>query len=272
MSHADTLDQQERLVIPFWGSIAMHIAIAGLLIGYGIASNRHHMRWGSKDGGGGLGTSVVVNPTATIPLQTFGPVNPVANPSKSQVPTPPPKKAVPKTQPKAKAPDPDAISLKSKTTPKKVQERVPEPVPTPNKFRDTQVDTPNQLYGRAGPALSSPMLQKPGSGNLGVGSSSPFGEDLGYYANILQDRIAQHWRTDDVPPQVRSTQQPVIVTFTLRRDGSIGGIPQIKQSSGVPALDRSAQRAIVEATPFPQIPAKFLRNEAQVELTFELRR
>ena len=42
--------------------------------------------------------------------------------------------------------------------------------------------------------------------------------------------------------------------------------------SGMVALDRSAQRAVVEANPFPPIPAQFPRNQADVELTFELRR
>jgi outer membrane biosynthesis protein TonB len=37
-------------------------------------------------------------------------------------------------------------------------------------------------------------------------------------------------------------------------------------------LDRSAQRSVVDANPFPPIPAAFTRNQADIELTFELRR
>jgi len=278
MSHADILDQGERLRGYFWGSVLLHVGIAGALVAYNVVSNNPRMPWGSRQGGG-FG-SVSVNPVAQIPLpRSAGAENPVANPTKSEVPAPPKAKPAVKPAPKTKAPEPDAISLKSKKTApthKKSSEDVPvhreqQATTTPNKFRETQRDTPNQLYGSSGPALSSPMMGKPGSGQLGYGNSTPFGEQLGWYANILQDHISQHWRTDDVPPQVRAAPQ-VIVTFALKRDGTIDGVPHIKQSSGIAALDYSAQRAVVEAAPFPQIPAQFPRNSAQVEFIFELRR
>jgi TonB family protein len=283
MAHADILDQPERLTGSFWSSVVMHIVIGTALVLYGVAANRPHEQWGSKEGGG-FG-SVSVNSVATIPLpRQMGPTNPVANPTKSEVPTPPPKaKTEPKAAAKAKAPDPDAIALKSKskkTLPeRKTQEdsalnrsrnTQPDAAPT-NKWREQQKDLPNQLYGKAGQALSSPMFDKAGSGALGIGNSTPFGAQLGWYANQLQDRVTQHWRTDDVPPQIRTAPQ-VVVVFTLRRDGSLAGVPQIKQSSGIVQLDRSAQRAIVESANFPPIPPQFPRNEAEIEFVFELRR
>jgi TonB family protein len=263
MTHADILDQPERLTASFWGSIAMHSAIGATLIWYGVA-NGPHERWGSKNGGGAFG-AVAVNTVAQIPLpgQT-GPENPVANPTESQVPTPPPKA---KAAAKTKAPDSDAIALKSRNKPRKAQE---EAAP-PNKWRAQQKDLPNQLYSTGGQAMSSPMFGKPGSGGLSMGTSTPFGTQLGWYANQLQDKIAQHWNTDDVSPRLRTAPQ-VVITFSIRRDGSLAGLPQIKQSSGLVVLDRSAQRAVVEANPFPPIPPQFPRDHAEVELTFELRR
>jgi protein TonB len=183
------------------------------------------------------------------------------------VPTPPPKDKAAAKAAKAKAAELEAIALKGKSKSLKTQEAAA----PPNKWREQQKDLPNQLYNSAGQAMSSPMFGKSGSGQLGMGTSSPFGERLGWYANQLQDRVAQHWRTDDVPPQVRSAPQ-VVIAFAIRRDGSLAGLPQIKQSSGLVQLDRSAQRAVVEANPFPEIPAAFTRNQAEIELTFELRR
>lgn len=283
MAHADILDQPERLAGSFWSSVVMHIVIGAALVLYGVAVNRPHERWGSKEGGG-FG-SVSVNPVATIPLpRQLGPTNPVANPTKSEVPTPPPvAKPEPKAAAKTKAPDPDAIALKSrnkKTLPaRKTQEdsvlnrsrTAQQDAAPPNKFREQQKDLPNQLYGTAGQSLSSNMFDKAGSGSLGIGNSTPFGAQLGWYANQLRDRVTQHWKTDDVPPQIRNAPQ-VIVVFTLRRDGSLAGVPQIKQSSGINQLDRSAQRAIVESANFPPIPPQFTRNEAEIEFVFELRR
>ena len=262
MAHADILDQPEHLTASFWGSVAMHAAIGAALIFYGMSGGPHE-RWGSKNGGG-FG-AVAVNTVSQIPLPgRTGPENPVANPTESQVPTPPPKT---KAAAKTKAPDSDAIALKSKNKSRKTQE---ESAP-PNKWRAQQKDLPNQLYSTGGQAMSSPMFGKPGSGGLSMGTSTPFGAQLGWYANQLQDKIAQHWNTDDVSARIRTAPQVVII-FSIRRDGSLAGLPQVKQSSGMVALDRSAQRAVVEANPFPPIPAQFPRNQADVELTFELRR
>jgi TonB family protein len=44
------------------------------------------------------------------------------------------------------------------------------------------------------------------------------------------------------------------------------------QRSGNPTLDYSAQRAVLEAAPFPPLPAGFERDSARVEINFELKR
>jgi TonB family protein len=62
------------------------------------------------------------------------------------------------------------------------------------------------------------------------------------------------------------------VTFTILRDGSVPfASVQIKQRSGIAPLDYSAQRAVLDST-FPPLPPGFPRNQADVELSFELRR
>jgi len=79
--------------------------------------------------------------------------------------------------------------------------------------------------------------------------------------------VAQYWKTTDV----RANNAPVVgVTFTLRRDGSVTGI-RITQKSGIAALDISAQRAIMDAAPFPQLPPQFPKNEAEIEFLFQLK-
>jgi protein TonB len=69
------------------------------------------------------------------------------------------------------------------------------------------------------------------------------------------------------------TSPVAVITFIINHDGSV---PQnsvkIAQSSGVMAVDLSAQRAVLDAAPFPPLPAGFSRNDAQIELRFELRR
>jgi TonB family protein len=103
-----------------------------------------------------------------------------------------------------------------------------------------------------------------------VGHGSPLGDRFGYYVDILKQKVAQKWRTGDVDPRIRSAP-PAIVTFTIRRDGSISGV-RIEQTSGNFALDASAQRAIADASPFPPLPAAFEKNDVSIEFWFQLQR
>jgi TonB family protein len=111
-----------------------------------------------------------------------------------------------------------------------------------------------------------------GGGGVSIGTSSPFGQEFGWYATLVRDKVARNWRTTDIDPRLHSLPQAV-VTFTIQRDGSVPpGSVRIVQRSGNAALDFSTQRAILDAAPFPQLPAGFSHNSADVEFTFELRR
>jgi protein TonB len=190
----------------------------------------------------------------------------VANDTKSQVPTPPAPKEKAKPIPKVKAPRPDAVPLPSKHAPaKRERERELEPQipPQPNKFRDQQTYNPSQLYSNVGQRASSQMYQVPGGGGVGLGDNSPFGEQFGAYANSVRNIIAQNWRP------VKTAGTPfVVVTFTIQRDGSITNV-KVSRSSGIQAMDFQAQRAVLDAH-LPPLPSNFPRNQADVDLRFEL--
>ena len=110
----------------------------------------------------------------------------------------------------------------------------------------------------------------PGSGRIGTGANTTLGTRFGAYAQQVQQLVAQKWRTSDVDASVR-TAPTVIATFDLMHDGRATNV-KILQPSGIPSLDYSVQRAILEATPFPPIPAGFDRDSAKVEFWFELKR
>ncbi|MBZ5619849.1 MAG: TonB C-terminal domain-containing protein [Acidobacteriia bacterium] len=262
-SHADILDQPERLGRPFWGSVFLHVSVAAAILSYTWIGNRPTELMGDPHGGG-IG-SVAVTPVASIKLPSKeGPVNPVANDTQSHVPEPPAKK---KAAEKVKPPDRDAIPIKSRNATKKTAERASS---QPNKWREQQQDRPNQLYTPGGQAISSPMYNMPGGGGLQIGNDSPFGTQFGAYAKLLRDTVARHWNTSDFDS--RLTVPPAVVTFTIRRDGSLApGSVRLTGRSGNAALDISAQRAVLDAAPFPPLPAEFSKNEAQVELRFNLK-
>ncbi len=263
MSHADILDQQERLAPSFAGSLVFHGLLVVAVVGIGWIEKRSHLSLGDPNGGR-MG-AVAVNPVASIPLpQHEGPKNPVAVDTESHVPTPVTKPA-PKSQPKVKLPDPKAIPIPSRNAKATRQRAEAEPV---NKFRAKQQDLPNQLHSNVGTRVATPDYSVKGGGGVGVGSNSPFGNMFGGYADLLRDRVAQHWQTTDL----RSQNAPVVgVTFVLHRDGSVTAI-RITQKSGISAIDISAQRAVMDAAPFPPMPAGFPKNEAEIEFLFQLKR
>jgi TonB family protein len=254
--HADILDQQESLGGPFVQSVLLHAAIAGALIVSTISFQRSREVWGSANTS--AGTAVAINSVKTIPLPSrAGQINPVANDTESQVlqaPKPEPKKEV-------KVPDPDAIPLKSRLAKK-------QPKPEASQKWHPKLIPENQVFSRIAPAAVSPMIEKPGSGGVGVGPNSAFGNEFGAYADLVVQRVTQKWQTSGLA----GLQLPmVVITFDILRDGSVKN-PQIAQRSGNSTLDYSALRAVTDAGPFPPLPPNYSGSSTSVELRFQLQR
>jgi TonB family protein len=126
----------------------------------------------------------------------------------------------------------------------------------------------NQLYSVEGAAAASPMYSMPhGGGSIGVGAGV-FGQQYGAYTSLVIQRIAEKWQTANLDP--RSQRSPAIVSFDIRRDGSVS-TPTVMQSSGNYNIDVSAQRAVIMAAPFPPLPPQYGRDAASVEIRFNLR-
>jgi len=263
MPYADTFDESEPLGKPFLASLALHGGFVGLLAVGSLIHVQTTERWGDKEPMGGSTSITSVNPIPMVPRS--GPVNPVANDTDSQVPQAPPK---PKPVTREKEPEPDAIPLKSsRTAPKKK----PSPITASNERDRPYTETKsNQLYSSTGPAMVSPMMGQPGSGGVGLGTGTPLGDRFGAYAALLQQRIAQAWKTQDVDPRIR-TAPAVIMNFTILRDGTIRDI-RLKTSSGNTTLDRSAERAVYEVAKVDPLPAAYPRDKAEIEFWFVLKR
>jgi len=262
--HVDILEQSERLKGPFVGSLFFHAGLLLVIGGVTWVQSQSGISLGSKEGGR-MG-AVQVTPVDGIHLPNRGgPVNPVASDTHSQLPPTPPAKSPPK--PTVKPPAAKAIEIPSKTTPKKPSWWI---AGEPDKFHAKQPKPSNQLTSTTGQRLNDPRIDMPGAGQLGLGSTaSVFGSQFGAYADTLRNLVARAWKTTDIDPRVR-TAPPVIVTFTLHRDGHVSGV-RVTQKSGIPALDFSAQRAILDVT-LPPLPQGFPKSEIDIDFVFELRR
>lgn len=256
-SHVDILDEQESLRKPFIGSVFLHTVVFGALVLSSLSYQHSREVWGSASTK--AGDAVPINAVKSLPLPSrSGLINPVANDNESRVP-----QAKPEPKKQVKVPEPEAIPIKSrmakKISPRETAEQRYHPEPL----------RPNQVFSSAAPAAVSPMFEKPGSGGVGVGPNSVFGNRFGAYADLVIKRVTEKWQRSGL---LGLQSAPlVIVTFDILRDGSIRNA-QISQRSGNSTLDYSALRAVLDAAPFPPLPADYDRSEANVELQFQLQR
>ena len=246
------------------GSLLFHVSVFGGLLGASWITTTHTEQWGYQNALNG--GSVSVTPVG-IPLpRTSARVNPVASDSESNVPQEPVKEKPAKRE-KAVVDDPDAISLKSKKSKKRTKERFSEPL---RHYVPKEIYKSNQVYSTVPQAVSSNIYSgTPGTG-IGIGNGNPFGNRFGAYAELLQRRVSEKWRTNDIDPRIK-TSPPAVVTFEIMRNGSIRNV-QLKERSGVLPLDYSAQRAVQEAAPFEPLPREYERDSAVIELSFHLKR
>lgn len=261
MPYANLLDEPEPLRKPFLASLAFHACLGVALAAGSMIHGRAPQHWGDLESMGG---STVVNPVSKIPMVArSGAVNQVANDTESQVPKAPPQ---PKAVQKSVEPEPDAIPIKGRAAPKQSSR-----VTTNNdRYRPYMEPKSNQVYSSTGGAMVSPMMGTVGTGGTGLGKGSPLGDRFGAYAALLQQRIAQNWKTQDIDQRIRSAPA-VVMNFTILRNGTIKDI-RVKTSSGSVAVDRSAERALYDVGKVEPLPAGYDRDEAVIEFWFELKR
>jgi len=260
MQGVDILDERDPFGKPFIGSLLSHGGLIALLVASPYLAP-HVVKLGDPSHhSGSIGVSIV----KTIPIpQREGPTNRVANDTRSVVPQQPEPKVEPKPVVKEKVPEPKAIAIpkKAKEKPKKIERAV-----TSNPYRPEEPYKKNQVFSQTPQAMRAPEYGIQGTGGIGVGPNNPFGEQFGWYAQQIFDRVSQKWQRADVTSRPRAR---AVVRFRLLRDGSVQDV-QLVQPSGSYTLDTSAQRAVMDAAPLPQFPRGFPYNTVTVDLNFEL--
>lgn len=254
----DILDQRDPLGLPLVGSLFVHGGLIALLVFGWYWMNQRRETLGDVNVGGG--PAYAVSPVHNIPIpQREAPPNPVAHDTQSMVPTAPAKQEVEK-----KPPPPDKNTFE-------VAERLKRQAAKLQKMQQYKQPTPpNQVLSHAPQAVSNPMYgAQTGSGQVGVGPNTPLGNNrLGWYAELIRQRIAQNWNTNGLDARTQSV--PAIVSFTIMRDGSIRN-PQIVQSSGNPSIDNTALRAVYSSNPLPGLPVQITDTYITAQFTFNLR-
>ncbi len=125
------------------------------------------------------------------------------------------------------------------------------------------------------PASPAPEPKNPGAGTgaaagaqsavtatLGGGDAS-----LGWYGAAVKAALESAWAKPYL--EDASDTASVVVAFDISRDGATRNL-RIVQSSGIPSLDRSAQRAVIEASPLPALPPTWTDDTLPVTMRFDL--
>ena len=250
-------------------SVLMHAALIGLaFVHLGFMSNSE--KWGDVGSGGGAATPVTLK--GGIPLPPAAVESPLATDTKTLNPPEVVEKA-PKPEKKVEPPTGKAFEIKGKEDEKKrFREMALADLKKSQKSKD------NAIPGRGAPAsnpeMFAPVNPTPGSDSIGFGGD--FGSRYGWYVRTVRECIAKNWDRNRIDSYVRTAPR-VYIDFDIMRDGSING-ERIATSSGVPAVDREAIRAIQACAGhsgdyhLPLLPTDFSGSKVPVEVYFDFKK
>ncbi|MDE3178792.1 MAG: TonB family protein [Acidobacteriota bacterium] len=259
-------------------SVLFHVALAVICIVWVALGVRRGPGWGTHFQ---EGSAIHVNMVPTLPgvplprpmLETPNRVH-VENPGLYQAPpqplTPPPPDAV--QIPKFKNLEKPLPPVRTKEKPTVILQR--ERQLLVNKRIQKQRMTPpeNAVPTGAGgaPLINYGQKMVTANGSGVIGTNSPFGSLYGWYVEAVRNRISSNWLLSIINPQILSARR-VYIEFDILRDGTITHV-QLTQPSGVPEVDRSAERAVLASSPLAPLPAGYKENSVHVEFYFDFHR
>lgn len=169
---------------------------------------------------------------------------------------------VPQSEPPAPTPPKEGVTVQTdqpEPAPEKKPEKKPPPQPRPQ-TESPPVETDEQ---------AAPSGDVAGSAAAGASVSALEigGAAFAWYRASVTNALYGHWRR----PVVSGIREPieVRVAFEIMRDGNVRGL-RIEESSGVPTLDRSALRAVSDATPLPALPSMLHEPYLPASFVFRL--
>ena len=178
------------------------------------------------------------------------------------------------TSPEPSAP-PDGVRMET-SVPEPAPEKAPppkEPDPKPERKPEKKLQATVQRPAPPGPETAGPAPGEasngpPGEAGATIEALEGAGDfELGWYKGSVTAALYGQWRK----PILEGIIEPreVRVSFEIQRDGRVTAL-RVERTSGVPSLDRSALRAVRDASPLPPLPANWRENKLAASFVFRL--
>ncbi len=139
------------------------------------------------------------------------------------------------------------------------REKKPDPEPEPPSDR-RPADDPGEAADGGG------ETERVGDSTGGVQAAGEISL-FGWYQSSVSRALYTTWRR----PLLAGLREPLSVRihFDIQKDGTVTGL-RVARSSGVSALDRSALRAVADASPLPRLPPGWRGSSMTAAYVFEI--
>jgi protein TonB len=252
----DPLERQlapEPFAAPAAGSLALHAALAGSLVLYGIVNGFfHHILWGNPGPGGAIQVTLVSN---ALPLPADQPPN--QNVLATETPSQAPAEPAPQAK---KAVDETAIPITGK-------QKKPQPQTTAKNLPHPPLPDNRAHYGeQAGSSMPRATLAQSGGPNGPVSvSNGDFGTRFWWYVDRIKQNVNQNWLRGQVDPRTPKGAT-VQIYFRINRQGVPSNF-KVSTASGSPTLDSSCLRATQRVDTFGNLPPE--SNDQWLDVTYD---
>jgi protein TonB len=239
----------------FARSIVLHLLVAGAIVGSAFIFHKKGTSWGENSITAGAIQATMVSSLPLPPNQRTLDTGVLT----SESPSPAPIESKAKTEP---PPEPNTVAIPEKTKPIKQAEK---PTPAPPKHPQPVPEQPTKATTgeTAGVRIPQAVMElKNGTASIAV-QDRTFGARFAYYVNIVNQKVAQNWYTQEADPRA-SVGRSVTLVFDINRDG-VPSNARVEERSGSPSLDLSAMRAVQRVDGFGPLPQG---DHITVEYTF----
>jgi periplasmic protein TonB len=252
MMQASIFEEREKWSGAVLLSAGLHVLLALTIIVTAYFRVSRGQNWGGETSGDAISASLVS--AVPLPAPQVQTQNIVATENKGLT----------QTVPEKAQEQPDAIPIPEKDVKRKPERTITQPQQKPRPVTPPQNNV--VPYGEGGQINTSFGNFSVGNVQAGFNPQGDFGTRFAYWVTGMKNIVSSNWYNTEIGAGAQGHK--AFVSFDVARDGTPSNI-RLEQSSGIPALDQSAVRAIQRSSDgFGRLPDAYAGSSLHVELWF----